>query len=146
MILSLDNDYTDLNNSYGFVLMTFLKKIAKEFDFALKEYSIDINHSRVLVTVYNNKNINQKKLGEILSVDRTTMVRLIDHLEDEGYIKRKKNLEDRRSFQLITTKSGNSIINPICKIRDEIQDKCLKEATNDEKKLFRSICKKIGDD
>ncbi|WP_394325439.1 MarR family transcriptional regulator [Methanobrevibacter arboriphilus] len=36
------------------------------------------------------KKINQKKLGEILKIDRTTMVYLIDHLEDEGYIRRQK--------------------------------------------------------
>lgn len=123
--------------------MNFLNKNVKRFDSALKEYSIVTNHYRVLVTVYNSKDINQKKLGEILKIDRTTMVHLIDHLENEGYIKRQKNHEDRRSFQLVLTNKGNSIINPICKMRDEIQNQSLKEATENEKRIFREICKKI---
>ena len=149
--MPLANDYTDLNNSYGFVLMTFLHKIGEEFDSALKEYSISTIHYRVLVTVYTiynneNKSINQKSLGETLKVDRTTMVQLIDHLEDKGYLKREKNPKDRRCFQLILTDKGNSIINPICKIRDDVQDKCLKESTENEKRIFREICEKIGRD
>jgi MarR family transcriptional regulator, organic hydroperoxide resistance regulator len=141
--LCLNNNSVDLNNSYGFILMNFLKKNTKRFDNALKKYSIVTNHYRVLVTVYNTKHINQKKLGEILKIDRTTMVHLIDHLENEGYIKRQKNHEDRRSFQLILTDKGNAIINPICKIRDEIQNKSLKEATENEKRIFREIYEKI---
>ncbi len=143
IFLDLNNNYMDLNSSYGFILMPFLQKITKEFDKALKRYSISTNHYRVLVIVYNNENINQKNLSEILNVDGTTMVHFIDHLEDEGYLKREKNHEDRRSFHLILTKKGNSIIDPICKLRDEVQNQCLKEATENEKRLFRDICKKL---
>ncbi|OQD58186.1 transcriptional regulator [Methanobrevibacter arboriphilus JCM 13429 = DSM 1125] len=144
--MCLNNDYVDLDNSYGYVLATILHKFGEKFDEALKDYSIVTNHYRVLVTIFNNEKINQKKLGEILKIDRTTMVYLIDHLEDEGYIRRQKNQEDRRSFQLILTSKGKSIINPICRIRDEIHNQCLKELTENEKRILREICKKIGDD
>lgn len=142
----MSSNKTDLNNSFGFVLITFFKKVANEFNKSLKQYSINMNHYRILITVYNNENINQKKLGEILNIDRTTIVHLLDYLEDINYLKRKTNHEDRRSFKLTLTKKGNSIIEPICTIRDEVQDKCLKECTDNEKKIFREICRKIGDD
>lgn len=142
----MSSNKTDLNNSYGFVLIRFFKKVADEFNKSLKQYSININHYRVLITIYNNENLNQKMLGEILNIDRTTMVHLIDHLEDINYLQRETNHEDRRSFKLVLTKKGESIIEPICTIRDEVQDNCLKECTVNEKKIFREICKKIGED
>lgn len=141
-----NDEYLDLNDSYGYVLASILHKFGEGFDNALKKYSIATKHYRVLVTVFNNKNINQTMVAENLKIDRTTTVHLIDHLEEEGYIERQKNKEDRRSFNLVLTKKGKSIIIPICKIRDEIHEKCLKELTENEKRVFREICKKIGDD
>lgn len=136
----------DLDNSYGYVFGNILQKFGKSFDQALKDYSIKSQHYRVIITLYTNENINQKKLAEILKIDRTTIVHLIDDLERVGYVKREKNLKDRRSFKLVLTQKGKSIIAPICDIRDKTHDETLKKLTDNEKKILREICRKIGDD
>lgn len=142
----MNENYCDWNNSYGYVLASVLHKFGNGFDEALKKYSITSKHYRVLMAVYNIKNINQKNLAETLKIDRTTTVHLIDHLEEKGYIKRQKNEKDRRSFHLVLTNKGNSIIGAICEIRDEIHNQCIKDLNENEKRVFKEICKKIGDD
>ncbi|WP_225370267.1 hypothetical protein [Methanobrevibacter arboriphilus] len=60
--MCLNNDYVDLDNSYGYVLATILHKFGEKFDEALKDYSIVTNHYRVLVTIFNNEKNQSKKI------------------------------------------------------------------------------------
>ena len=52
--------------------------------------------------------ISQHELGGQLGIDRTTMVELIDRLEEEGHVVRRRNPADRRSYALSLTPRGRS--------------------------------------
>ena len=52
--------------------------------------------------------ISQQRLGEQLGIDRTTMVELIDELEQQGWVLRRRNPSDRRSYALSLTATGRS--------------------------------------
>ena len=52
--------------------------------------------------------ISQHELGGELGIDRTTMVELIDRLEEEGLVVRRRNPADRRSYALSLTPRGRS--------------------------------------
>jgi DNA-binding MarR family transcriptional regulator len=53
--------------------------------------------------------ISQHELGAQLGIDRTTMVELIDQLEQQGVVVRKRNPVDRRSYALSLTPRGRSV-------------------------------------
>ena len=55
--------------------------------------------------------ISQQGLGEQLGIDRTTMVELIDELEKQGWVVRKRNPSDRRSYALGLTATGRTAQN-----------------------------------
>lgn len=52
--------------------------------------------------------VSQHELGEQLGIDRTTVVELIDDLERKGYVERRRNPADRRSYLLTLTSRGRS--------------------------------------
>lgn len=60
----------------------------------------DSRYYGVLLAVYNYPQLTQLKIGEKLSIDRTSIGQLIDELERKGLVHREKNLrtEDRMSL------------------------------------------------
>jgi DNA-binding MarR family transcriptional regulator len=48
----------------------------------------------------NNKTITQQNLAKHLQADKVVVVRIVDYLENEGFIQRLPNPEDRRSHLL----------------------------------------------
>src|SRR5260221_6271510 len=53
--------------------------------------------------------ISQQELGEQLGIDRTTMVELIDQLEQQGVVVRRRNPADRRSYAVSLTATGRTV-------------------------------------
>jgi DNA-binding MarR family transcriptional regulator len=53
--------------------------------------------------------ISQHALGEQLGIDRTTVVEVIDHLEKQGVVERRRNPSDRRSYALVLTRRGRAV-------------------------------------
>jgi len=53
--------------------------------------------------------VSQQALGEQLGIDRTTVVELIDQLEQQGVVVRRRNPADRRSYALHLTPRGKTV-------------------------------------
>ncbi len=53
--------------------------------------------------------VSQQVLGEQLGIDRTTVVELIDQLEQKDIVVRRRNPADRRSYSLVLTAHGRTV-------------------------------------
>lgn len=53
---------------------------------------------------------SQQDLGDLLGINRTTMVKLIDRLEAAGQVVRTRNPDDRRSYVLALTGAGRDAL------------------------------------
>lgn len=66
----------------------------------------------------------QQELGTTLGIDRSTMVSLIDQLEDGGLAKRRTSARDRRAREVVITPKGRRALErartAITKVEDEI--------------------------
>jgi DNA-binding MarR family transcriptional regulator len=49
---------------------------------------------------------SQQQLGELLGVNRTIMVKIVDAMESDGLLERRRNPADRRSYALEPTQEG----------------------------------------
>ncbi len=79
--------------------------------------------------------ISQQALGEQLGIDRTTMVELIDELERQGTVVRRRNAADRRSYALSLTTRGRSVQKRAARAFDDAADEffgALKAAKREE--------------
>src|SRR5581483_4357332 len=72
---------------------------------ALVPAGITLRHFGVLIAVQANPGLNQREIGEMLHIDRTTVVALADELELAGLLERRRGA-DRRSFALHLTREG----------------------------------------
>src|SRR5258708_19057128 len=62
-----------------------------------------------ILSLLGNGPLSQQELGEQLGIDRTTVVELIDELERQGVVVRRRNAADRRSYALVLTPKGRAV-------------------------------------
>ncbi|MGI9328006.1 MAG: MarR family winged helix-turn-helix transcriptional regulator [Pseudomonadales bacterium] len=67
-------------------------------------------HYTVLSLVNLNPGINQSALARCLYLDRSSMVPILDQLENKGWIERRKQVTDRRSHALHLTRKGRTVL------------------------------------
>jgi DNA-binding MarR family transcriptional regulator len=60
----------------------------------------------VLASLADQDVFSQQELAERLEINRTIMVKLIDRLQDAGYVTRTRNPDNRRSYVLSLTEAG----------------------------------------
>ncbi len=72
-------------------------------------YNIGVGQVPFLRVLYENDGLNQEEITRILYVDKATTGRAIKKLVDEGYVKRKRDLVDRRSYRIYLTAKGKKI-------------------------------------
>lgn len=64
----------------------------------LAEIVLNARQAGILTMVTEVGPMTQKALGDALRIDRTTMVALLDDLEEKGYVARQRHPQDRRAF------------------------------------------------
>ncbi|HEX3046172.1 MAG TPA: MarR family transcriptional regulator [Bacillota bacterium] len=85
----------------------------ERFNAELVPYHLDAKEYGLLSVITSMPEATQQQIGEAIHVDRTSMVKRVDHLESLGYIVRIKNTIDRRTYNLQLTDSGNRILNDL---------------------------------
>jgi len=95
----------------------------------------------ILTLVIELQPMNQKALGDQLRIDRTTMVTLIDDLEEKGYVSRRRHPGDRRAFLIEPTAAGRSAKAEAIKILDEQKRRFLAPLTPDQQEQLLAFLK-----
>lgn len=55
------------------------------------------------------RGLSQREVAELLGVDRTTMVALVDELQSKGLVAREPQAEDRRKNTVSLTREGHAV-------------------------------------
>lgn len=77
---------------------------------------LDINRSFYpLLIIEAGNGITQQQLAQILSCDKVQVVRIIDYLSTNGYVKRIQNKTDKRKYELDITEKAKIVIPDIKK-------------------------------
>ncbi|MBS5306488.1 MarR family transcriptional regulator [Clostridium sp.] len=125
--------------SFGFLFAKASNQLQEKILPFLSEYDLSYKQMGMLLIIYENDGITQKKAGDIQQTDRTTVTQIIDYLEKCGYVLRIKNKNDRRSYGLSLTSTGNDLVKEIFIEIDKIQKEYFSKLSIEEVKLLRKI-------
>ena len=92
----------------GFVVSQSGYRLGKGLGDAIKKagYKITPREFAILNRLHQHKQLNQSQLAQMTFKDRPATTRMLDKLEQIGYIQRLANAGDRRSFHVSLTKEG----------------------------------------
>lgn len=99
----------------------------------------------VLVALSEDGPLSQQEVCDRIDIDRSDMVRLIDDLEGRGHVRRTRDLEDRRRYQLTLTPRGKKAVSRCDAILATVTDDVLAALSPDERRtLHRLTLRALG--
>jgi MarR family transcriptional regulator, lower aerobic nicotinate degradation pathway regulator len=95
-----------LASAPGFLLSWNGQRIAQIFEEALKPLDLRPQHFGVMTLIAAEPGSTQQELGERSMIDPSSMVAVIDELEERGLAERKPHPSDRRKHAVHLTAKG----------------------------------------
>lgn len=124
-------------------LATLLTRAAKhartQTEQELTMLDLELRHVHVLLAVEHNGASSQRQLGELLGIDRTTMVTLVDQLEERGLLTRERNPRDRRAWHVQVTERGQSTSEWASKMLVASEARALSELTSHQRETLTKL-------
>ncbi|MEU6064311.1 MULTISPECIES: MarR family winged helix-turn-helix transcriptional regulator [Streptomyces] len=105
-----DQPPTPLESRLGYLLKHAQAGLTRASAEALAPYGVDGHELAVLVVLAGDEPLSQVEVAGRLGVDRTTMVSLIDSLEDRGLVGRRRSPQDRRRNIVELTPAGRDCL------------------------------------
>ena len=105
----------------GYLLKHAQQLLATSAGPALLAYGIDGRELAVLAVLGADVPLSQQEAAEQLGVDRTTMVALVDVLEDKGLVLRHRSPQDRRKNIVELTDAGRRCLKGAGQARDRVE-------------------------
>lgn len=90
-------------------LMSILHRQSQIYvNYALKEYNITSAEYSFLLYLYRKDGATQDELSSYLYIDKAATTRAIKSLEEKGYIKKSKDISDKRYNRIQLTDKANN--------------------------------------
>ncbi len=98
----------------------------------------------LMVIVANNEGLSQTQLARTLGIDGSTMVAMIDRLEENGWLRRQRSEVDRRSHALYLTETGSQLLARLTPLVDAHEAELARGLSADDKKNLLALLTKIA--
>lgn len=97
-------------------------------------------HARILDALMKKDHVTQKELADTCHMDVTTMSRSLDRLEEAGFLERRRDPGNRRSFLVCLTQSGVEEAHKVLEILAELDERICRDFDAAEmEQLYRSL-------
>jgi MarR family transcriptional regulator, transcriptional regulator for hemolysin len=85
----------------------------------------------VLFRLRQQEGLSQVDLADVLKLQPTSLVRLLDRLVEHGLLERRHDLRDRRTNRLFLTERGRQLVDDLDSLRDAIATDVLQDIPAD---------------
>jgi len=115
----------------------------QNFAKVLDDWNISPGQVGVLSLVKANSGINQTRVGNALGIDRSTLVAVIDRLEDRNLIARTPSPTDRRSHALVLTDEGERYLAKLLPQVHEHERQIATNLSDDERATLIALLRRV---
>ena len=135
-----------MENSVGTAIFLASKSLERAAEYRIKnELGLTSSQWKVILALKFFNGISQKELAGKIYVDGSTLVPVIDKMENGGLVERKPDPNDRRNNLIFLTKKSESIIDSIIEILLQLRKEFYKGISQKEQDKVQTILRKITD-
>ena len=117
--------------------------VFQHFNRTLGVHGISGPQFGTLLLIEANPGVSQSSVAEALRFDRSTLVQVIDRLEDRSLVRREPSAQDRRSHALRLTEDGASLLGELKTLSDEHEGIVAETLSEDERKNLLSLLERL---
>ena len=115
----------DPERSFGFLLHDIARLMRKKFDQRARSLNLSRAQWQLLVHLSRHEGINQSGLAEILEIENITLGRLVDRMEEAGWVERRPDPGDRRARLLYTTEKVAPVMERMRELAEATRNEAL---------------------
>jgi DNA-binding MarR family transcriptional regulator len=134
-----------LNDRLGYLLKHAQQRFTQVSAEALRPYGVTGRQCAILATIDGEGLLSQQDVAQLLEVDRTTMVALIDELETAGLVLRRTHPDDRRKNVVELTSAGRDTLRSAEVARHSAETRFLASLSDAQAAAFRNALRALVD-
>lgn len=133
------------DNSIGFLLHDVARLMRWNFDRQAQDHGMTRAQWAVLAHLKWNDGVKQTTLAESLDIKPITLARHVDRLEQEGWIERRSDPDDRRAKRLFLTPKATPQLKQMRKLADKVRSRTLAGIDAEEEAQLLEILRRMRD-
>jgi DNA-binding MarR family transcriptional regulator len=133
-----------LNSHTGYFVRRFQVWIFQDFIRSLASVDIRPAQYSVLVVIEANPGLSQSGIADLLGIERARLVRLLDRLEQRGFVQRTQSRADRRSHAIFLTRKGRARLKVIKQLAAQVEARVADRLGADNRRLLIEILQDFG--
>lgn len=99
----------DFERAFGFVLHEAARLLSKRFDQKARAIGLTRAQCSVLFRLSMQEGMNQARLAELMEMEPISLARLVDRMEQAGWIERRADPADKRARRLYMTAKAKPV-------------------------------------
>jgi DNA-binding MarR family transcriptional regulator len=128
----------------GFLLQRAHRRLRTSLNEALAPSGLAIAHVGVLGLLFGYGPLSQRRLIELLDADKSTMVNLIDDLEEQQLAERRPDPDDRRAHAVHLTDAGRRRLAELGPRVRQVQDAFLAPLSATERRQLDDLLRRVA--
>ena len=137
-------DFGLLPDLIGYHLRRAQSAVFQDFTASMDGANVTPGQFGVLALIEANAGLSQTRLAEILGIDRSTLVAVIDKLERQGLVERAARPNDRRSHALQLSRHGQSRFDSLAKLVKKHESRIARRLSARERQTLIELLQRIG--
>ncbi len=122
----------DPDSSIGFLISDVSRLMRRVYDRRVEPLGLTRSQWRVLVHLHRREGVSQTELAAILEIEKPTLGRLVDRLEEKGLIERRVDERDQRARRLAIADDTRPLIEQMETLAEAVHDDALAGLDLDE--------------
>ncbi len=103
----------ELEQCFNFILTKAQRHVNQLFKAELAGFGVTPGQYAVLKCLWDENAQTARKIAERLVLDSSTITGILDRMEQKGLIEKHSDPKDRRALQVVLTKAGKDLENPV---------------------------------
>ncbi|HEY1609058.1 MAG TPA: MarR family transcriptional regulator [Paraburkholderia sp.] len=134
----------DLEQRFGFLIAEVGRLSGRRYD-DLARASLELTRAQCRMIAYlaHYGDMNQARLAELLDVAPISASRLVERLEEGGWVVRTDNPNDRRELQVSLTGKAEAVLTRARRVGDEVAAEALAGFTPEEAEQFSAMLQRV---
>jgi MarR family transcriptional regulator for hemolysin len=109
------------DRNFGFLVHDVARLMRVAYDRRTRELGLTRSQWWVLNNLYFNEGITQSELADLLDVEKPTLGRLLDRLEDKGWLERRGDPSDRRAKRVYLTGNVQGLMRTLRRLAADLR-------------------------
>lgn len=128
---------------FGRELMHVTRLLRKHFDRRATRFELTRSQWRALKTIGHHEGLSQTELAELLELEPIPVGRVIDRLQQAGFVQRRPDPGDRRRWCLYLDTKAHGVVKDMEQIADGLRQESVAGVSKDDYRTFEKVLKQI---